>query len=105
MPKSKDVTDIANQIAAKLSETAAKAASNLASTPNIDHDLLIRLEENVNQNFKQVKDAISELKDGMTVKIGDHEIRLRSIETKQWVMVGGLTILSFITPYVWSLFK
>ena len=46
-----------------------------------DHDLLLRLEENVNLNFKQVKDAIKELNDGTTSKLEDHEGRIRQSET------------------------
>ena len=80
----------------------------LAPIVPANQDLLIkftRLEENVSMNFQQVKDAIKELKDGTTAIINDHELRIRSIESKIWIMVGGLTILSFISPYIWSLFK
>jgi len=65
-----------------------------------DHDLLIVLHEQV----KGLRTDIQNLTDTTKSQVNDHEGRIRSLERRAWIMVGGLTILSFMTPYFWSLF-
>lgn len=65
-----------------------------------DHDILITLVEQV----KALRDDIKDIKDTTKARVEDHETRIRGIESKIWIMVGGLTILSFATPYIWNLF-
>ena len=73
----------------------------LLQTNTGDHDLLLRLEENVTLNFKQVKDAIRELSDGVNLQIADLQKRVGSLETAKTtttimlsVGLGWLTILT-----------
>lgn len=50
-----------------------------------DHDLLVRLDEqlgNVRGQINEVRVDIKDLKDGTTTKIEDHEARLKKLETK-----------------------
>ena len=65
-----------------------------------DHNLLIKLDGKVDA----LKDDIKALTDGTTTRITDHEIRLRGLEQRIWIFVGGLTILTFIVPYVLKVF-
>jgi len=45
-----------------------------------DHDLLIKLHENIDLNFRQVKADIKDLKDGTSNQLNDHERRLKDLE-------------------------
>lgn len=56
-----------------------------------DHDLLVTVHEQV----KQVRVDIKELKDGTSVKIGDHEARIRRLEWAYAVGFGVLVALQF----------
>lgn len=50
---------------------------NLEKLQRLDHDALIRVEE----NLKNIGADIKEMKDGTSLTLSDHEIRLKSIET------------------------
>lgn len=41
-----------------------------------DHDILVAM----NEQIKQVRHDIQDLKDGTSVKINDHEVRLRNLD-------------------------
>lgn len=45
-----------------------------------DHDILVRLHENIELNFRQVKADIKDLKDGTSNQLTDHEKRIQFIE-------------------------
>jgi hypothetical protein len=45
-----------------------------------DHDLLIKLHENIDLNFRQVKADIKDLKDGTSNQLNDHEARIKDLE-------------------------
>lgn len=86
---------VAQDVVNKATETAAKLI-----TPNSqDHDLLISL----NVEVKGIREDIRELKDSTHSKMIDFEIRIRALERRYWYLAGGLMLLAFITPYVWSL--
>ena len=65
-----------------------------------DRDLLITLHEQV----KGIRLDIADLKDTTKNQVNDHEVRLRALERRLWIISGGLTLLAFITPYIWNLF-
>lgn len=46
-----------------------------------DHDTLVMLNANFNTFLMQYKLDMTELKDGTTLKLADHESRLRSLES------------------------
>ena len=45
-----------------------------------DHDILVRLHENIELNFRQVKADIKDLKDGTSNQLADHEARIKDLE-------------------------
>lgn len=55
--------------------TAAESAKNVEFRRTEDHDLLIRLEE----NMKGLKEDIKKLSDGSASQLADHESRLKKI--------------------------
>ena len=57
-----------------------------------DHDLLIQLHEQI----KQVRVDIKELSDGTSVRVLDHEQRLRRLEMWGSMAIGGLTLIQFV---------
>ncbi len=60
-----------------------------------DHDLLVTMHEQI----KGIKTDIKELKDGTSVKIGDHELRLRRLELWGGIAVGFSYALQFYLNY------
>lgn len=101
----KEAVKVIADASAAAAKVIAEAASEALKVTNVknsyDHDLLVELKS----KLEDLKVDIADLKSGTSSQIGDHESRLRLLETKIWVMVGGLTILSFATPYVFSLLK
>lgn len=81
---------------------------------SITQDLIVkftRLEENVKLNFQQVKDAIKELTDGTSARLGGVEVKsgknsddIITIKTqlKVWgIALGiGFTLLQFLINYI-----
>lgn len=61
-----------------------------------DHDLLITLHEQV----KFVRDDIRDLKDGISTKLQDHELRLRRLELWYAVALGISYALTFYFNYL-----
>lgn len=66
-----------------------------------DHDLLIELKTIV----QSIQRDLTDMKDTTKARVDDHETRIRANEFKIYLFTGALTILSFITPYLWSLFN
>jgi hypothetical protein len=59
----------------------------MPDAPVLDHDILITLVETVKSNqaavldkINDVKDKVQEVNDGISTKVNDHEVRLKSIE-------------------------
>lgn len=65
-----------------------------------DHDLLIK----VHTLVLGIQTDIKDMRDDTRKRVDDHEIRIRGLEFKIWLVTGGLTVLSFATPYIWSFF-
>lgn len=63
---------------------------------DLDHDLLIRVDENVKNLIIEIKD----MKDGTTVKLTDHELRLRRLETWGAIAVGLGYALQFYFNFI-----
>lgn len=53
-----------------------------------DHDLLILL----NQAVKDLREEVRKMGDNISVTVGDHETRLRSLESFKWLIIGGLIL-------------
>lgn len=99
--------------AAKLIATSAAESSRILNAKNSDgandHDLLVELKTKI---FSMDK-SIQALSDSLNVKMGDHETRLRTIETKlerldTKMNVGGAVIvflataIQFIISHYWK---
>lgn len=102
------------QVIAAAAQEAAKVVANAAAESvkvvNLksegDHDLLIRIET----RMEGLKEDISEIKSGTSVKIADHEIRLIGLEKAKGntallisIGIGLLTLL--VSLLVFHLFK
>jgi len=61
-----------------------------------DHDLLITMHEQI----RGIKSDIKEIKDGTTLKIEDHELRLRIIERFKDNWTGRNAILAVVVMFV-----
>jgi len=77
-----------------------RVTKEMAGSP--DHDLLIELKT----RMEALRDDIKDLKDGTTVKIADHEVRLFSLENSKTktntlvsIGVGILTLLVGLLVY------
>jgi hypothetical protein len=68
----------------------------MAQTPTNDHDILITLVAEV----KGLREDIKEIKDGTTLKISDHETRLRRLEWFGAIAVGLSYALQFYFNYL-----
>ncbi len=100
---------IANPIAPVLPVAPVAPVLPIVQPNTGDHDLLMRLEENVTLNFKQVKDAIKELSDGTSKRIGDLEVLTDKhsndlIMIKTWGTAGLLIlgIAQFLISKFWN---
>lgn len=54
-----------------------------------DHDLLILL----NQAVKDLREEVRRMADNISVTVGDHETRIRSLESFKWLIIGALILL------------
>lgn len=61
-----------------------------------DHDLLVTMHEQI----KGIKTDIKDLKDGTSIKLSDHEIRLRRIENWGSIAIGLGYALQFYFNYL-----
>lgn len=61
-----------------------------------DHDLLIRVDENVKNLILEIKD----MRDGTSAQLTDHELRLRRLEVALAMATGGLFILEMILRFI-----
>lgn len=82
---------------------AKSTAEMLGANTSGDHDLLIRLEENVNINFGQIKKSIQDLTDGTANRLSALEVStakntndITKIFTWGGAGVLGLSILQFV---------
>lgn len=57
-----------------------------------DHDLLIRLDTRMGDIRKDMR----EMKEGTSIKVQDHELRIRRLEQWVWLAVGGGFVLQGI---------
>lgn len=53
-----------------------------------DHDLLITMHE----QLKGLRTDIQGLRDGTSATLSDHELRLRTLESFRWLVIGGLIV-------------
>lgn len=60
-----------------------------------DHDLLIRVDENVKNLIIEIKD----MREGISVKLTDHELRLRRLELWGGIAIGMSYALNFYFNY------
>jgi hypothetical protein len=65
-----------------------------------DHDLLITLHSEV----KGLRKDISEMNDGLSKSVEDHETRIRRLESWGGIAIGGLYVLNVVLGY-WLAFK
>jgi hypothetical protein len=61
-----------------------------------DHDLLVTMHEQI----KGIKNDIKDLKDGTSIKLGDHETRLRRLELWGFTAIGVLYAITFYFNYI-----
>lgn len=61
----------------------------------IDHDLLIELRTEV----RGMRGDIKDLSDNSTLKIADHEVRLRRVEQWGAIAIGGLAVLEIVFKF------
>lgn len=72
------ISDAASQATKVLSDTAIQAAKVLTVKNEGDHDLLTRLQV----LMEGLKEDIKDLKSGTSMKIEDHETRIKALERK-----------------------
>lgn len=61
-----------------------------------DHDLLIRVDENVKNLIIEIKD----MRDGTSAQLTDHELRLRRLEQWGFMALGALLILELALKFL-----
>lgn len=98
------IADAALSATKLLAVNAAEAAKVTNAKGADDHDLLVELKV----KMEGLKSDISEIKDGTSIKIADHELRINSLETsntRQTVMLSiGIGILSLLVSLlIWHI--
>lgn len=61
-----------------------------------DHDLVIRIDENVKSLIAEIKD----MKDGTSEQLKDHEVRIRKLEVWGAMAIGGAYAISFLLKFL-----
>jgi hypothetical protein len=61
-----------------------------------DHDLLIELRT----EMRGVRDDIKGLKEGTSLQLSDHEMRIRLVEKRVWTASGIASVLGMIGGYL-----
>ena len=61
-----------------------------------DRDMLVTL----HAEMKGLRADVAEMKNGVQVKLADHEMRIRRVEWWGALAIGALTLAQFILPYV-----
>ena len=61
-----------------------------------DHDLLVTMHEQI----KNLRKEVGEMKDGTSVKIADHEVRIRRLELWGGMAVGALYLFEAYLKYI-----
>jgi hypothetical protein len=61
-----------------------------------DHDLLIQL----GVQIKQVRVDIKDLADGTSLKVSDHESRIRRLEMWGFMAIGALAFIELVIGYL-----
>ena len=62
------------------------------SLPQNDHDILIRMDE----NLRNLRLHVEEITGNTNKKLDDHERRLRGIEKYVWLAIGAISVVQFI---------
>lgn len=60
-----------------------------------DHDVLVELRT----EMRLLRGDIRDMKDGNTISLSDHEMRLRTLESRIWMISGGVLVLSTAIGY------
>lgn len=64
----------------------------METLPQNDHDLLIRMDENV----RNLRTDFTLLNGDITKRLDDHEARIRRMEKYVWLAIGALTIVQIL---------
>ncbi len=90
------------QVAAK---TAAESASIIAVVAN-DVSWMKKSLEGIELKLNEMEKAFVTATQHQEVlnEIADHESRIRVIETRTWIWVGGLAVLTFLIPILLKVF-
>lgn len=95
----------AENAAKVVANSASSAAESLQVKNAGDHDTLItlvgsvaNLDAKLTEKFNDLKGDLSDIKDGSSKQLGDHETRIRNLEHQRWAWAGGLTVVAVIVP-------
>ena len=59
--------------------------------------------ERLGSQLPGISDKLNDLENDVNVRLTDHEIRIRRIETNMWKMFGALGLVAAVVPWVISL--
>ena len=59
--------------------------------------------ERLGNQLPGISEKLDDLENDVNVRLTDHEVRIRRIETNMWKLFGGLGLVAAVVPWVISL--